>query len=202
MNETREEIGRMISSSLGSRDGEVDGRVAEAVGHLEDGEGLEKVREVFAEGRENRPWYKRGWMLCLWGLLLVVGIWFLSVVSFDPKAKSATYGLSAFQDELLAMRVVGEKYNFSDEQKLFLGGDPYKLWMSDESNKEYAAEYVYSHHMIRDVFPDELLEIGEFVDPDNPWYLYMRVDDLVGEAVSKVKKKGNKKIDPSLLGFK
>lgn len=88
MNETREEIGRLISSSLGSREGEVDARAAEAVGNLDEGEGLEKLREVLSRPDQIKPWYKRWWMLGLCCVLLFIGVWFVQSVTYNTKATS------------------------------------------------------------------------------------------------------------------
>ena len=194
MNEMREEVGRLISSFLGSREGEVDARVAEAVGHLEEGEGLEKVREVFAKDREHKPWYKKGWMLFLWALLLMVGIWFWSVVSVADTTSSANFGIHKILNSTGGITLKHDTYQFTEEEKWVLNGDPskktpveraYGLWQSDPPNKQYAAEAMHEYNNWHDQFPDDLLDVGAEVDPGNPWYLYMRSTNLVDLALSK-----------------
>lgn len=196
MNETREELGRLISSSLGSREGEVDARAAEAVGHLDEGEGLEKLREVLSRPDQIKPWYKRWWMLGLCCVLLFIGVWFVQSVTYNTKATSllTTNKLLNLFEKMSLKR---STYPFSDEERWLLSGEsfhpikelsPHNIVKGSSSMKQHAADYVHQYKRLKNVFPEDLLEIGETIDPDNPWYLYMAAADLVDLAVSKTKK--------------
>lgn len=191
MNETREEIGRLISSSLGSREGEVDARAAEAVGNLDEGEGLEKLREVLSRPDQIKPWYKRWWMLGLCCVLLFIGVWFVQSVTYNTKATSLLTSnklLNLFEK----MSLKRSTYPFSDEERWLLSGEsfhpikelsPHNIVKGSSSMKQHAADYVHQYKRLKNVFPQDLLEIGETIDPDNPWYLYMRASDLAAETV-------------------
>ena len=192
MNEAREEIGRLISSSLGSREGEVDGRVAEAVGNVESEAGLQKLREVLSRPDQIKPWYKRWWMLGLSCVLLFIGVWFAQSVTYDTKATSLVTSnklLNLFE----GMSLKRSTYPFSDEERWLLSGEsfhpiressPHNIVKGGSSMKQHAADYVHQYKRVNGVFPGDLLEIGESIDPDNPWYLYMKASDLAEETVA------------------
>jgi hypothetical protein len=133
-------------------------------------------------------------MLCLWGLLLVVSIWFWSVISVADNTHPAKSGIHKLLNTTGGITLKRNSYQFTEAEKWVLHGDPskqppveraYGLWQSDPGNKQYAAEAMHQYHELNDKFPDDLLDVGAKVDPDNPWYLYKKAIDLVDLAFSK-----------------
>ena len=187
MSEMKLELAQLITKSLGGVEGEINGRVAEAVNHLEEGAGLKKLRDEFSN-ETVRPWYKCWWKLCLWLMFIgsVFGLYFTGTTHLKSLVSIADSGWF----NTTASKYIGksEATLFNDDEKFFLNGDPYELWMSDKMNKGYAAEYVFSHDLRYGDFPDDLLEIGAKADPNNSWYLYMEAASLTDKAVKKVKR--------------
>ncbi|MGJ8655865.1 MAG: hypothetical protein ACSHX6_05380 [Akkermansiaceae bacterium] len=197
MSEIRDEVGVLVTGSLGGRDGEVDGRVAEVVGSVDEG-ALVVLKGVFAGGGRVVPWYKYRcwWRLGLWVVFLVMMVCSYFVGRGQVRDISMAVATSGFSGGYLSTfsksGSSGELGRFSEEEKRFLGGDPVDLWMGDRGDKGYAADYVISYESMHGVFPADLLEIGKEADPDNPWYLYLKVAELDSEAVEVVKPSGVK----------
>lgn len=198
MNKLQEEVCVLVSSALGGHQGQVDGRVVEVVGDVESEAGLRKLGKVISQSGRTKPWYKRWWMLGLCCALLLTGIWLVQTITFDAKAVSPIPQKNKLFGLFGGMSLFGSRSDFTEEEKWILNGDvvhplhetiPYDFGQSDSALKQYAAEYVSQYEGSNGVFPPDLIEIGSAVDPDNPWYLYLKVSDIADVTVSAKSKK-------------
>ena len=195
----RHELARLITRSMGGHENEMNGRVAEAVNHLEDCDGIRTWSEDLAKELNTTPkkWFQRtnfwikGTVITMIIILLFALTWVIMNISYSKNLGIYTPGMGTssrlIQDLNISIKSKRKKLAETDRWLIndntfhpLTGGYPFEEPMSEEFIKQNAAEYVFqneSHYMIPGN-GKELLEIGATIDPDNPWYLYQSIAHL------------------------
>lgn len=199
--EERRELARLITMSMGGHENQIDGRVAEAVNHIEDCDGIKAWSKDLAHQveAESKKWYKSKTLWIRYAIICMMFIslgWAIMNISYAKNTSSLApltnhMGAASVAIDHLHLKREAKTMNDADtwliDENTFhplTGQYPFDQTVSEEYIKQNAAEYVYQNEIHYELPGNEkeLLEIGDAVDADNPWYLYQSAAYLVKNA--------------------
>ncbi len=149
--------------------------------------------EQLAVGKSKRVWVV--WVLCILAVMAIAyGL-----------QNTATYSKYIGLNSPMANLESGEKIEhhgkYTAEESLILYGDEsqsdpvmgaFNLWQSEPENPVYYIYYCNKYYNFTDTYPTDMEEVGSRIDPDNAWYIAMKIAALELEknkVITKVRAK-------------